>query len=441
MAATRSPVDVEARSRRRVPSSASPAILGLELALIAIAAGVGAVLNAHHIPIHASAPPLIGRWWPHIGPGTPIALAVAALVTWYGCRFATQARWGRVLAAAYAASLVWTFGLALVDGWSRGIATRLTSQPEYLHDLPRVTSIRSFLATFAEHITGPGAWTTHVAGHPPGALLTFVALDRIGLRGGGWAGVTCIVVGALAPVAVAVTVRALGHEQAARAALPFLVLFPGAVWVGTSADGLFMGVAATGLALVALPGLWRAAVGGIVLGYALYLSYGLVLFALLVLVVLVLRRRAAVVVATVAGALAVATAFTVAGFWWPTGYRLVKIRYYGGYGGVRPYWYWVWADFACLVICAGPVFGPALWRAARRWRAEAPALLAGGALVAVFVADVTGLSKGETERIWLPYAIWLLAATAYLPVRRRRGWLALQAATALIVNHLLLTHW
>jgi len=41
----------------------------------------------------------------------------------------------------------------------------------------------------------------------------------------------------------------------------------------------------------------------------------------------------------------------------------------------------------------------------------------------------------------LPFAIWLLAATALLPERHRRRWLGLQAATALLVNHLLLTHW
>ena len=47
-------------------------------------------------------------------------------------------------------------------------------------------------------------------------------------------------------------ISALGHRDLARAAIPFLVLFPGAVWVGVSADGLFTGVTATGVALLAL---------------------------------------------------------------------------------------------------------------------------------------------------------------------------------------------
>jgi hypothetical protein len=51
------------------------------------------------------------------------------------------------------------------------------------------------------------------------------------------------------------------------------------------------------------------------------------------------------------------------------------------------------------------------------------------------------IGVAEVERIWLPYAIWLLAATAWLPAGHRRGWLVAQALTALLVNHLLLTGW
>jgi hypothetical protein len=63
------------------------------------------------------------------------------------------------------------------------------------------------------------------------------------------------------------------------------------------------------------------------------------------------------------------------------------------------------------------------------------------AMAAILTADLSGLSKAETERIWLPYAIWLLPSAALLPAPSRRWWLAAQAATALAVNHLLLTHW
>ena len=126
---------------------------------------------------------------------------------------------------------------ALVDGWQRGVVERLSSGEEYLHDVPRVTGVREMLATFADHILTdrPEHWTTHVGAHPPGVLLVYVALDRLGPLGGGAAGVDTVLVGASACAAVAVTLRALGAEDVARAALPFGVLLPGAVWVGVSA--------------------------------------------------------------------------------------------------------------------------------------------------------------------------------------------------------------
>ena len=410
----------------------------------------GAVLNHRGVQLHADAAPLFADWLPHVGPGTPAALAVAVLIVSRGPDWAARLGWRTLLAAGYLAALAWTLSLALIDGWSRGLATRLTPQAEYLHDLPKVHGIGALLAGFSSHIIDfqPGSWATHVAGHPPGAFLVFVLLDRAGLGGGGPAALACVLVGATAPVSVAAALRWLRDEDGARAALPFLVLFPGAVWVGASADGLFAGVLAAGLALLAAPRWWLAAPGGLLLGTSLYLSYGLVLAGALAVGVLMLRerRRWAAAAAGGAGVLAVAAAFTTAGFDWFTGYQLVVRRYNQGWAAQRPYGYWVWADLAALVLSAGPVVAPALVRAGRAtWGAGArraptvwlPAL----ALAAVLAADLSGLSKAEVERIWLPYEVWLLAATAWLPPRARRPALALQALVALLVNHLLLTNW
>ncbi len=379
-------------------------MLAVQAVLVGCAVIVGAYLNHRRVPIHADAAPLFATWLPHVGPGTPVAIAIAVLVVYWGPAWAARLRWRRLLVGGYLMALAWTLSLALIDGWSRGLATRLTPQAEYLHDVAKVTSIPAMLAGFTSHIIDfrPLSWATHVAGHPPGALLVFVVLDRIGLGGGAPAALLCVLVGAAAPVAVAVTLRALRDETAARAALPFLVLFPGAVWVGASADGLFTGVLATGLALLAVGG-WRpAAAGGVLLGFSLYLSYGLVLAGPLALAVIVLKPR-----------------------------------------------YWVWADLACLILSAGPAVVPALRRAAaaavRQWPSPAtrsPALwLPALALLAILAADLSGLSKAEVERIWLPYEIWLIPATAWLPAAQRRPWLAVQALTALAVNHLLLTNW
>jgi hypothetical protein len=97
----------------------------------------------------------------------------------------------------------------------------------------------------------------------------------------------------------------------------------------------------------------------------------------------------------------------------------------------------VWANLAALLFAIGPAVVAAL----RRTRAVPTrvALLVGAALVAVLLADVSGMSKAEVERIWLPFAVWLTIPCALLP--HPRYWLAAQAGLALAVNHLLLTVW
>ncbi len=80
----------------------------------------------------------------------------------------------------------------------------------------------------------------------------------------------------------------------------------------------------------------------------------------------------------------------------------------------------------------------------RPWRVtlrQPAVVLAGAGLAAILAADLTGLSKAEVERIWLPFAVWLMAAAVLLPPPTRRFWLIVQALIALLVNHLLLTTW
>jgi hypothetical protein len=420
-------------------------VLGVEAALVVAAVAVGAVLNGRGVRLWADAAPLFAVWRPHAGWGTPAALAVAAAVVWRGVDIARRAPWGRLLAFAYAVAVAWTLSLALIDGWFGGLAGRLTPQAEYLTEVPRITDIGAMLSGFTDRILDfrAGSWSTHTAGHPPGALLVFVALDRIGLGGGGPAALVCVLAGATVVVSVPLALRSLGAEAQARAGLPFLVLLPGAVWMGASADAIFAGVAAAGLALLAARRWWLAPLGGLLLGFALYLSYGFVLLVLPALAVLWLRarHRVAALASGAAGVAAVAAAFMVAGFWWPDGYRLVVERYYQGWAADRPYAYWVWANLAALVLCAGPAIGPALRHTLVATARGAALWLPVAAGVAVLAADLSGLSKAEVERIWLPFVVWLMVATAALPERHRRGWLAAQAATALAVNHLLWTWW
>jgi len=449
--------------RESPPPGADLATAGAALGLLVLACAVGAARYLAGRPVHASSAPFTAHWLPHLGPGTPLALAVAALVVWQGPQLAARLGWRPLLVAGYASAIAWILSLALIDGWQRGLAGRLTTTDEYLSEVGGVTDVPAMLRGFTGRILDfqPDSWTTHVAGHPPGAFLVFIALDRIGLGGGAWAAIACVAVGALIAVAVPVTVRALGDEAAARAAVPFLVLFPGAVWIGASADGLFAGLTATGLALLAVALTRRnpaAGLGaGLLLAFGLYLSYGLTLITIPALAALLLARQQRAwpaIGAALGGSAAVVAAFTLAGFWWLDGYHLVVVRYYQGIASERPYAYWIWADLALVVACAGPATAVMLRRAALdadpRALLRHPRLLATlgpavvlpcAALLAILAADFSGLSKAEVERIWLPFAAWLPGGAALLPQPTRRFWLSVQAAVALLVNHLLLTSW
>ncbi|NUV68860.1 hypothetical protein G6W57_17215 [Streptomyces sp. CAI-121] len=454
-------IDERARRARRADLIAAAAGVLLVVAAVLI----GRVIQERDQTLFAQWPPFLASWDPHLGPGTPAALTMAVLVVAYGPSLAARLPWRGLLAAAWAGSMAWVFSMALIDGWYRGVERRLTTKHEYLRVIDRFADIPATLRGFTDHILfdAPGNWPAHVAGHPPGATLTFVWLDRVGLGGGAWAAVWCVVVGSSAVLAALITVRVLADERLARRAAPFLVLAPAAVWAGVSADGYFAAVAAWSVALLVLAATRRvrfpalaAAGGGLLFGWTCYLSYGLGLMAAVLLAVLVLARTARPVPVFLLGALVVPVAFTLAGFNWWTAYHLLVERYYQGAGGVRPYGYWVWANLACATVAAGlaavaglrrsAVAAPGAVRALRGGSGAASpegrlALLVLAALVALLAADLSGMSKAETERIWQPFLLWLLPATALLPRRGVRWWLVASAVPALLVNHLLWTGW
>ena len=406
---------------------------------------------------YADTAPIFGWWNAHVGWGTGPAILIAVAAVVWGVGVAQHLRWRRLLLATWLTSGLWAFSLAMVDGWQRGFAGRLTAKHEYLRQVPTITDVGEAVRTFSSRILDfqPDSWITHVSGHPPGALLTFVWLDRVGLGGGAWAGMFCLLVGSSAAAAVVVAVRAVSDEATARSVAPFVALAPTAIWIAVSADGYFTGVAAWGIALLAVavrrtstrPSL--AAVGsGLLLGWAIFLNYGLVLMALPALAVLLCSRdrrgAARALVIAVGAALSVVAVFAIAGFWWFDGYTLVQQRYWQGIAQVRPFQYWGWANFAS-VVCAiglGSVAG-----VARAFNVDAIRtrqglnLLVLAALAAIVCADLSMLSKAETERIWLPFEVWLTAAPGLLPVRSHRWWLGVNAAGALLLNHLILTNW
>ncbi|RBY95957.1 hypothetical protein DQ237_12570 [Blastococcus sp. TF02-8] len=440
----------------RQPRWWAPAALVLLVsAAVAATVEVGRRLTADGVVLH-----LLGGF---VLRGTP-DVVVSSRVLWpallglggvlWGPTLARALPWRVLLAGSAPASAGWAVTLALASGRHR-LTEPLSSVYEYPHDVGRVGALGPFLSTFNDFVPADSAdaWTTHVSGHPPAALLAFVALDRIGLHGLGWAAALCVAGGALAAPAVLVTVRALADEGTARVAAPFVVLAPTALWIATSADALFAGVTTAGIALLASaaaraggPGADRRAVaGGALLGLALHLSFGITSLGLLALAVVLAQRRRLgnpgvlrVLVLAAAGLVVVALPFALGGYSWFEGLSVTADRVRSGPSYAdRPFAYFAVANVAAAAVAAGPAAIGGL-AGLRRIRLSLLPVVVLGALL---VSDLTGLVRGETERIWLPFTVWLPAAAVFLPERQRRFWLLASVVTAVVVEVTIRTEW
>jgi hypothetical protein len=403
-------------------------------------------------------PPLHADWDPRLGPGTVPALVVGGLAMWWSVPLAQRLPWRGLLAASYAAGLAWMLSLAFVDG-KPGVGAILGTEYEYLRTARATTDFHGILSGWVARIPYDGLpddiananWPVHVAGHPPGALGFFVWLDRIGLGSDWSAGLVVTAIAASTALAVLVTLRLLGAEPVARRAAPFLVLGPAAIWQCVSADAMFAAVAAWGIAALAAGAVRRSIawslLAGLLLGYAVMLSYGLPLLGLLAVAVLVLARTWRPLPWAVLAAVAVVAAFGAYGFWWWEALPALHDRYWAGVARNRPMSYWWWGNLAALTVSAGPMMWAgftALGGRAREVGAEGQRIvrwLVGAAALMVLAAELSQMSKAEVERIWLPFVPWLLVACALLPQRWRRAGVAIQVLVALVVQHLLFTGW
>jgi hypothetical protein len=361
------------------------------------------------------------------------AAAVAVLGVAGAGRLSRLASWRWLLAATFGLAAAWAVGLALADG-PAALARPLMAGQEPLAAVPLVGDPLEFLRTFTDRIA---RYPVHVEGHPPGTVIALWALERIGLGAPVVVAALAIGLASSAAPAALLAVRELTGEATARRAAPFLALAPFAVWVATSLDAAYLGIGAWAVTLVVLASgrtgnRARAvgALGGALLGMGLLLSYGLALLALVPAAVARHRRRPDVLAwAALGGAVPLAAA-ALAGFWWPDGLAATGERYALGIARLRPYGYFLVANLAALAIALGPAVAPALARLRDRrlW------LPAGAGIAAIAIADLSGLSKGEVERIWLPFMPWVLVATAAFGSTEGRGWLAGQAALGLTIQ-------
>lgn len=453
-----------ARRARAVTSSWLP--LAGWAALIVLARVVGERLYDADPLVRIGNAPLVGSADLRLSAWALPAVAFAGAALAWGPPLARRLPLPRLLAAVYGAALAWPALLALSDG-PRALPAPLESRYEYLHDIGRVGAPGRFLTHFTELLP---TYATHVKGHPPGMVLLLAGIDAIGLGGAPVATALILLVAALAAPAALLTLRHVADEAALRAAAPFVALAPAAVWTATSADALFMGVGACAVACVVLAtgaptdrradtvarpagasaklrrsASTRAAqaltqhradalalAGGLLFGALLLLSYGGVLLAAIPLVVALRRRRLRPLLLAAAGAGLVLAAFALAGFWWLDGLRATRALYSGGVASRRPYFAFALIDLGALALATGPALAVALARLRAAPLPPAARLLPAGALLAVGLATASGMSRGEVERIWLPFMPWLLLATCALP--RPRRWLAAQLALALALQ-------
>ena len=426
--------------------------LGVALALMVLAMAVPAV-TGWNVRIN-DFPPLHAEWMPRVGYPTPAAIALAVLAVWQSHHLARTLRWVPLLLLVFAAGLAWMLVLALVDGQA-GVGRILTDKYEYLPTARRTTDFGETLDIYASKISydaEPNNWPVHIAGHPPGALLFFVVLVRIGLGSGIAAGLVVTAVAATTAVGVLVTMRVLGAEDMARRAAPFLVFGPAAIWQCVSGDAMFAAFAAWGMAALAVAAVRRSiswsVVAGVLLGYCVMLSYGLTLLGILAIAVLFLARSWRPLPIAAFAALCVVLAFAVGGFAWWEGYSELRSRYGEGVGGRRPVTYWLWGSLGALCFSAGPLVGSGMAMLVTNVRAylaqpshRVTAVLSGAGAAMILVATASLMSKAEVERIWLPFVSWMLLSCAFLPERWRRAGLALQLAVALVTMHLIKTTW
>ncbi|MEM9712587.1 MAG: hypothetical protein AAGA17_10265 [Actinomycetota bacterium] len=380
------------------------------------------------------------RWW------TLAAVAVGVAGVRWGPRFAATWSWGRVLIGAWALHAAWAVSLAASVGLHR-LARPLVTRFEYFVAIDQVDEaggVLDYLSTYVE--TLPEA-PLHVTSHPPGMVLFYWLLDRIGLSGPGWAAVAVLGLGTSTVVAVLVALRATAGEALARRAAPIVALTPSVIWVASSADAVFAAVAAWGAALIVLAAhrerSWRvAAAGGGVLCLGLFFSYGITLMLLLPAAVVVVRRRWDVAAVASGAALAVTALFTVAGFWWFEGLWETHEFYRQSSAEFRPYTYSLVGNAGVLVLSLGTAGVAGLGAlAATRRRHPGLGLLVAPVAAAVIGAALSGLSTAETERIWLPFVPWLAVAGAALPPRSVRPLLAGSVIIGVVLQTWLRTPW
>jgi methylthioxylose transferase len=404
--------------RRRVARSGGRGAKRLMNDALALApwitvAAAAAVIVVGHVwdgPLGVTNPPFVARLDPVVE-RAPAAVAVlcfgAVLVG--APRLLTVRAFGLWV---FAITLVLRLALAAAGGsgltawWAVFDPARTREAPnEYLPALGALQwGPRFFLDRFAETVP---AFPVHVAGHPPGLLLT---LDTLRITSPGGMAALCIGVGALSVPLTYRLGRELLDDRRARIAALLLALAPGALIFGaTSADAVYLTLGLLAAWPLAARS-WRIrAIGAVALAVASFFAWSLLAIGAWAAILTLRRegRRAALALSALcAAALLGFYALLYAG----TGFdplgtlRATEDVYRAGIASMRPYWFWLLGSPTAFLVVLGL---PITWYALRARHTLALAIFA-----VIAFAAVMGFTKAETERIWLFFAPFVCLAAA-----------------------------
>jgi hypothetical protein len=408
--------------------------------------GIALTILAREAGLRVGVPgaPFTGEYRVKVEVGTVLAPAVAvAVLAATRAGLVERLGWRRLLVLAWLAALAWAVALAVVDG-GNGLAFPIANSDEYLRDVHAVGNdpIR-YVHDFVRDAPGYSVATRN---HPPAPVLLLWALGRLGVTRPSLLGLVVTALGCLHVPAVAVAVRSLCGEVAARRLLPVLVLAPYAVWVAVSMDGVTAALTALFVALGVVasePGRtprWAIS-SGVALGIASLFSYSVGWLAAIPLVVCFLRRRATTIAFIGTGALVPLALARVIGFDWPAGLTVAQADWSVRVGPYRSWLLWAVLDLVVLVIACGPH----VVTAARRIRRTPGWPFLVGAGIGVGFAIGSGLARGEVERSWLPFFPWLLVPVTGdddgEPARPSLLLLALGALAAVVLESVLRSAW
>lgn len=421
----------------------------------------GEALNEQGRRILLAAPPLSGRYrdgFDLLGVRSvlTILLMVSIVVMWP--RFVARLGLSKLALASTVCCAAWCCFLAVIPT-SGSLTAPLLTRYEYL---PFARTVGSFRDLIDHYASGVPKFPTHVAGHPPGLVLVFGFLDFV-LRSDLLIAVAVIVLGASCVGACVAITRRVAGDSTVRSVATVAPFAPFVLWVATSADALIAAAVvwsvyfAVGFAFPD-PRARRARIpdgvrASLLAGAALCCSYGAAVLLTPTWCLLSLglyrcqrdeRKKGAIVVGM--GLLALPVGLAVLGFDWLGAFEATKIRYSGGVAATRPAGYFITANLAAFAIATGVALAFGLvgyWPTiARASSGQAMQVIFWSGLAAVALADLSGFSKGEVERIWLPVTILVASMGAACVPRVAHRWvLASGLMLAFWVQVAIITPW